>query len=45
MDCESRVSRFIIDELHSADIQGDRMQGEIGITRGIIDEPYSSDIE
>ena len=33
----SGVSRSIIDELHSSDIQGDEIDGESGVTRSIID--------
>ena len=32
MEGESGVTRSIIDELHSWDIQGDQMEGEIAIT-------------
>ena len=28
MECESCVTRSIIDELHSSDIKGDQMEGE-----------------
>ena len=38
MDCESGVTRSIIDELHSWDIKGDEMEGESGVTGSIIDE-------
>ena len=38
MEGESAVTRSIIDELHSWDIQGDPMEGESGVTRNIIDE-------
>ena len=34
-----------MDELHSSDIQGDQMEGEIGVTRSIIDEYYSWNIK
>ena len=34
---ESGVTRSIIDELHSSDIQGDQMERESGVTRSIID--------
>ena len=44
MEDESAVSRSIIDELHSLDIEGDQMEGESGVTRSIIDELHSSDI-
>ena len=45
MECESGVTRSIIDELHSSDIHGDQMEGENGVTRSIIDERHSCDIE
>ena len=32
MEDESGVTRSIIDELHSSDIQGDQMEGESGVT-------------
>ena len=32
MGGESDVTRSIIDELYSTDIQGDRMEGESGVT-------------
>ena len=38
MEGESGVTRSIIDEVHSLDIQGDQMEGESGGTRSIIDE-------
>ena len=38
---EGCVSRNIIDELHSSDIQGDQMEGDSGVTRSIIDERHS----
>ena len=41
---ESRVTRSMIDELHSLDIQGDQMEGESGVTRSIVDELHSSDV-
>ena len=41
MECESSVTRSIIDELHSWDIQGDQMEGESGVTRSINDELHS----
>ena len=44
MEGESGVTRIIIDELHSWDIQGDQMKGERCVTRSIIDELHSSDI-
>ena len=44
MAAESGVTRSIIDQLHSSDIQRDQMEGESGVTRSIIDELHSSDI-
>ena len=41
---ESGVTRSIIDEFHSWDIQRDQVEGETGATRSIIDELNSSDI-
>ena len=45
MECESGVTRSIIDELHFSDIQGDQMEGESGVTRSIIDELHSWNIQ
>ena len=45
MEGESGVTRSIIDEVHSSDIQGDQMEGESGVTRSIIDELHSLDIQ
>ena len=42
---ESGVTRSIIDELHSSDIQRDQMEGESGVTRCIIDELHSRNIQ
>ena len=36
MDGETGVTRSIIDELPSSDIQGDQMERESGVTRTII---------
>ena len=44
MEGRSGVSRSILDELHSSEIQGDQMEGESGITQRIIDELDSSDL-
>ena len=44
MEGESGVSRIIIDELHSWDIQRDQMEAGSGVTRSIIDELRSSHI-
>ena len=41
MEGESGVTRNIIDELHSADIQGDQMEEESGAIGSIIDELHS----
>ena len=42
---ESGLTRSIIDELHSSDIQGDQTEGGSGDSRSIIDELHSSDIQ
>ena len=44
MEGESGVTRSIIDELHSSDIQREQIEGESGVTRSIIDELHSWDI-
>ena len=44
MKGESGVSRSIIEELHSFDIQGDQMESESGVSGSIIDELHSWDI-
>ena len=44
MEGESGVTRSIVDELHSSDIQLDQMEGESDVTRMIFDEYHSSDI-
>ena len=44
MEGESGVTRSIIDELHSSDIQGDQMEKSSGVTVSIIDELHSWDI-
>ena len=38
MEGESGVSRSIIYELHSCDIQGDQMEGESGVFVSITDD-------
>ena len=38
---ESGVTRSIIDELDSSDIQRDQMKGESGVTRSITAELFS----
>ena len=45
MEGESGVTRCMIDELHSSDIQGDQMEAECGVTRSSIYELHSSDIQ
>ena len=44
MDGAGGVTRRIIDELNSWDIQRDQSEFEGGVTRSIIDEVHSSDI-
>ena len=39
------MTQSIIDELHSSDIQGDQIEGEICVPESIIDELHSWDIE
>ena len=38
------VTRSIIDEVQSWDIQGDQREGESGVTRSIIDQLHSSNM-
>ena len=45
MEGQNGVSRSIIDELHSTDIERDKMEGEGGVTGSIIDELLSSDMQ
>ena len=45
MDGESGLTRSIIDDFQSADIQGVQMEGESGVSPNIIDELYSSDMQ
>ena len=45
METESGVTRRIIEELHSSDIQGDQREGQSCVTRIIIDELHSWDIQ
>ena len=45
MEGESGVTRSIIDQIHSWDIQANQMEAESGGTRSIIDELRSSDIK
>ena len=44
MEGESGITRSIIDELHSWDLQGDQRENESGVTRSILEELHSSDI-
>ena len=45
MEVGSRVTRCVIHELHSWDIQGDQNEGENGVNRSIIDDLHFSDIQ
>ena len=45
MEGESGVTRSIIDEPHSWDIQADQIEGESGVIRSIIDELHSFDMQ
>ena len=40
MEGESGVTRSIIVELHSWDIQQDKMEGESGVNRSMIDQDH-----
>ena len=44
MEGESGVTRSIIDELHSSNIQRDQMEVESGVTRNISDELHCWDL-
>ena len=44
MEGESGVTRSIIDEVHSLDMQRDQMEGESSVTRSIIDGLHYSDM-
>ena len=44
MQGESGVTRSMIDELHSWDIEVGQMQRESGVTRSMIDELHSLDM-
>ena len=41
MEGESGVTRSIIEELHSWDIQGNQMKGESDVSENMIDELHS----
>ena len=45
MEDESGLTRRIIDEVHSSDIQGEEIEAGSGFTRSIINELCSSDIQ
>ena len=45
MEDASGVTRNVIDETHSSDIQGYQKEGEGGVTRSTIDELDSWDIQ
>ena len=45
MEVESGVTRSIIDEYHSWNIEGDQMEGESCVTRSIINEIHPWDIQ
>ena len=45
MEGESGVTRSIMEELHSPDIQGIQREGESGVTRNINGELHSGDIQ
>ena len=45
MEGKSGVTRNIIDEHRSWDIEGDKIAGESGVTRSINDDVLSSDIQ
>ena len=45
MESEIGVTRSIINELHSSDIQGIQRERESGVTRSTIDELHSWDIQ
>ena len=44
MKGEGDVTRSIIDEVHSSDMKGNKIEGENGVTRSINNEVHSSDI-
>ena len=41
MESEIGVTRSIIDEIRTLDMQGDQMEDDSGVTRSIIDELHS----
>ena len=44
MEGKSGVTRSVNDEVHSLDIQREKMEGKSGVTRSITDELHSCDI-
>ena len=44
MEEKSGVTRSIIDDIHSWDMERDHIDGESGVTRSMIDKLHSSDI-
>ena len=44
MQDKSGVTRSIIDDIHSSDMERDHIDGESGVTRSMIDKLHSSDI-
>ena len=45
MEGESGFTRGVIDELHSCDIERDKIEGQSGVTPSITDELHSLDIQ
>ena len=45
MEGQSGVTRSIIDDVHSSNIQQDQMEGESGVSPSIIDNIRNSDIQ
>ena len=45
MEGESDITRSIIDEILSSDLQGDQIVGASGVARSIYDELHSWDIQ
>ena len=45
MEGESGVTRSIIDEISSSDIQGDQMEAESGVPRSIIHDLHPPEIQ
>ena len=45
MEAKSGVTRSIMDEFHSQDIEGDQIEGESAASPSIMDELHSLDIQ